>query len=73
MYGVIRRPGFDENIGGKALRFNSCRGIPMQNILFNINDDEDDEHKEGVKNNGRDEDNENNENENEDVFEYDKG
>ena len=39
--GVVRHPGFRENIGGKGPAFDSRRGAPVQHILLDIDDDED--------------------------------
>ena len=37
--GIVRRPGFAENVGGKGPGFDSRRA-PVQRILFDVEDDE---------------------------------
>ena len=41
--GVVRHPGFRENIGEKGPAFDSRRSAPVQHILLDIDDEDKDE------------------------------
>ena len=74
---VVRRPGSPENARGKGAGFDSPRRAPIQHILLNYDDGEDDEHEEDYKDNKddghKDDEDDNDENEDEDELSMIKG
>ena len=47
--GIVLRPGSPENTGGKGPGLDSRRTAPVQHILFDVDDDADDEYEEAPK------------------------